>query len=415
MSSPTSNPLAPRPSSSSLTRTHGSRPRRSAVALLSSLWIACCLVLIALAATTATATPESTTDAHNNWAVLIDSSRFWFNYRHIANTLSLYRTVKRLGIPDDNILLMLADDIACNPRNSLPAKVINNADARLDLYGQGVEVDYRGYEVTAEAVIRLLTDRLSAHFPRSKRLLTDHESRILVFMTGHGGDEFLKFQDAEELGAQDLADAFEQMREARRFKELLFMIDTCQANTMYGPFRSPGIVAAGSSAKGENSYSHHMDMDLGVAVIDRFTYWTLDHLEKLDRRTAGNASLADMFKSFTWDKMHSTVGVREDLFERGFADAKIGEFFAGSRPVKVTPIKADEQVVAVDADKFQDGLGHEHIKEAEVRPSPAADVRRDGESTNEHADVGDLDTSVAYIPVVAMTLFLGLMCAITIL
>ena len=48
-------------------------------------------------------------DGHtNNWAVLIDTSRFWLNYRHIANTLSIYRTVKRLGIPDSNIILMLA-------------------------------------------------------------------------------------------------------------------------------------------------------------------------------------------------------------------------------------------------------------------------------------------------------------------
>ncbi len=32
----------------------------------------------------------------NNWAVLVDTSRFWFNYRHIANVLSIYRSVKRL-------------------------------------------------------------------------------------------------------------------------------------------------------------------------------------------------------------------------------------------------------------------------------------------------------------------------------
>ncbi|CAN0541573.1 unnamed protein product, partial [Scytosiphon promiscuus] len=28
------------------------------------------------------------------------TSRFWFNYRHVANTLSVYHTVRRLGIPD---------------------------------------------------------------------------------------------------------------------------------------------------------------------------------------------------------------------------------------------------------------------------------------------------------------------------
>lgn len=41
------------------------------------------------------------TNSHtNNWAVIVDASRFWFNYRHAANALSIYRSVKRLGIPD---------------------------------------------------------------------------------------------------------------------------------------------------------------------------------------------------------------------------------------------------------------------------------------------------------------------------
>ncbi len=67
----------------------------------------------------------------NNWAVLVDTSRFWFNYRHVANVLSIYRSVKRLGIPDSQIILMIADDMACNPRNPRPATVFNNQVKRL--------------------------------------------------------------------------------------------------------------------------------------------------------------------------------------------------------------------------------------------------------------------------------------------
>jgi phosphatidylinositol glycan class K len=59
----------------------------------------------------------------SNWAVLVATSKYWYNYRHIANTLSFYRTVKRLGIPDSNIILMLAEDVACNPRNAYPSQV----------------------------------------------------------------------------------------------------------------------------------------------------------------------------------------------------------------------------------------------------------------------------------------------------
>ncbi|KAL6177423.1 hypothetical protein ACLB2K_048949 [Fragaria x ananassa] len=125
----------------------------------------------------------------------------------MANTLSLYRTVKRLGIPDERIILMLADDMACNARNKYPAQVFNNENHKLNLYGDNVEVDYRGYEVTVENFLRVLTGRHETAVPRSKRLLSDEGSHILLYMTGHGGDEFLKFQDSEELQSHDLADA----------------------------------------------------------------------------------------------------------------------------------------------------------------------------------------------------------------
>ncbi|ETE70112.1 GPI-anchor transamidase, partial [Ophiophagus hannah] len=82
----------------------------------------------------------------NNWAVLVCTSRFWFNYRHVANTLSVYRSVKRLGIPDSHIVLMLADDMACNPRNPAPATVFSHKNMELNVYGDDVEVDYRNYE-----------------------------------------------------------------------------------------------------------------------------------------------------------------------------------------------------------------------------------------------------------------------------
>ena len=35
-------------------------------------------------------------------------------------------------------------------------------------------------------------------------------------LSGHGGDGFLKFQDAEEVSSVELADAFEQMWQKRR-------------------------------------------------------------------------------------------------------------------------------------------------------------------------------------------------------
>lgn len=140
---------------------------------------------------------------------------------------------------------MLADDVACNPRNTFPGTIYANKGKQLDLYGsgvdseeeggvEGVEVDYRGYHVNVENFLRVLTGtpgssfasishsflpvtgRLPPHMPPSKHLLSDASSNIFVYLTGHGGDGFLKFQDNEEIGARDLGDAIGQMWEKKR-------------------------------------------------------------------------------------------------------------------------------------------------------------------------------------------------------
>ncbi|KAI6696028.1 hypothetical protein NL676_023738 [Syzygium grande] len=286
--------------------------------------LACCRNGFAGAAPPPSSAAETSMHT-NNWAVLVCTSRFWFNYRHMANTLSLYRTVKRLGIPDERIILMLADDMACNSRNNYPAQVFNNENHRLNLYGDNVEVDYRGYEVTVENFFRVLTGRHETSVPRSKRLLSDEGSHILLYMTGHGGDEFLKFQDSEELQSHDLADAVKQMKEKRRFKELLIMVDTCQAATLFNQLHSPGALAIGSSKKGENSYSHHMDSDVGVSVVDRFTFYTLAFFERLNMYD--NASLSSLFSSYDPSLLMSTAYYRTDLYQRHLEEVPVTNFF----------------------------------------------------------------------------------------
>ncbi|KAG9138446.1 hypothetical protein Leryth_012734 [Lithospermum erythrorhizon] len=180
-------------------------------------------------------------------------------------------------------------------------------------------------EVTVENFMRVLTGRHENAVPRSKRLLSDEGSHILIYMTGHGGDEFLKFQDNEELQSHDLADAVKQMKEKKRFKELLIMVDTCQAATLFNQLSSPGVLAIGSSMKGENSYSHHLDSDVGVSVVDRFTYHTLAFFEKLNMYD--NASLTSLFNSYNPRLLMSTAYYRTDLYERKLNKVPVTNFF----------------------------------------------------------------------------------------
>lgn len=269
----------------------------------------------------------------NNWAVLVSTSKYWFNYRHSANVLSIYRSIKRLGIDDAHIILMLADDIACDARNPWPGTIYNNRHHHINVYGHDIEVDYRGDEVNVENFIRLLTGRHKEGTPRPKKLLTDEGSNILVYLTGHGGNGFLKFQDKEELTSLDVADAFEQMHQKRRYNEILLIVDTCQAESMSSLLHSPNIIGVGSSKIGQDSLSHHGDPSIGVYVIDRYTYYVLNFLENLDINKAGNVTLKELFRVCPESQCLSTVKVRLDLYSRDPSKVPLTNFFGN----KVNP------------------------------------------------------------------------------
>ena len=296
------------------------------------------LLLLTILITTTTSLkqpPFSSNTLTNNWAVLVSSSKYWYNYRHAANVLSIYRSIKRLGIDDSHIILMLADDLACDPRNPWPGTIFNNMQHLINVYGDDAQVDYKGDEVTQENFLRLLTGRHPEGTPKSKKLLTDEGSNILIYLTGHGGDGFLKFQDKGELTATEFADAIEQMHTKKRYNEILFVLDTCQAESMSMRLRSPNIIGLGSSKIGQDSLSHHGDSTIGVHVIDRFTFYALDFLEKLDVHSAANTSLSEFFRVCPESKCVSKVSLRLDLFHRDPAKVPLTDFFSSKLNFKL--------------------------------------------------------------------------------
>lgn len=144
------------------------------------------------------------------------------------------------------------------------------------------------------------------------------------------------------------------------------MIDTCQANTLYSRFYSPNLIASGSSEKGENSFSHQTDGDLGVAVIDRYTYYSLEVLERVQQ--GGNDTLMDLFSSYSKSLMGSTPGFRYDLFKRPVEEVLITDFFGAVQPVEITKksfllnekfsVFKDQQQLRKKQHRQSQGVGH---------------------------------------------------------
>ncbi|KAI2644177.1 Legumain [Labeo rohita] len=74
--------------------------------------------------------------------MLVAGSNTWDNYRHQANVCHAYQIVHQNGIPDDQIVVMMYDDIAHNRNNPYPGNIINKRN-RPNVY-PGVPKDYTG-------------------------------------------------------------------------------------------------------------------------------------------------------------------------------------------------------------------------------------------------------------------------------
>ncbi|KJH46806.1 peptidase C13 family protein [Dictyocaulus viviparus] len=249
---------------------------------------------------------------------------------------------------------------------------VYSARAGHNLYGTDVEVDYRGEEVTVENFIRLLTGRHYPATPRSKRLLSDHQSNVLIYLTGHGGDSFLKFQDTQELTNVDLAYAIQTMYEDNRYHEMFLIADTCRSASMFEWISSPGVLSSSSSLSHEESYSYDVDDEIGVYVIDRYTHFTVSFLNREVKALNSTATMQDYLDSCSRRQCLSTVealrakagrflttlpilsevmslidfvlGVRKDVYPKEPSRVRVTDFFGSSRIIR----QISEEIIVDD-------------------------------------------------------------------
>jgi phosphatidylinositol glycan class K len=286
--------------------------------------------------------------------MVVNTSRYWFNYRHAANAASVYRAVKQLGVDDEDIVFMSALDVGNEYRNP-DSGSIHLAGTHSQLQWDGFQLDYRNDEVSAMTFLNVLRGRTVGWSVGQAQLASNANTTILIYMAGHGGDEFFKFHDGEELSAQDLAHAFTEMHAKGIYKEILLILDTCQAATMANYVTAPNVVVLASSLKGENSYAHQTEDSLGVSVIDRFTHAMSEFVRSRMQLRGGrytlpaSLSLSELYASFHKHALHSTATVIASQHPGTSVDLsslKLWRFFGGG-PFAVD-VATDNTLLALD-------------------------------------------------------------------
>jgi phosphatidylinositol glycan class K len=296
--------------------------------MLFTLWTYCFLV----------GTQPTVVAANNHrpltWAVIVSSSRFWLNYRHTTNALAIYNSIKRLGVQDNRIVLMLADSMACDPRNPLPGEIYSHHLDHLhkNLYGKPpFQVDYCGRDVGVRSVLDVLTGNHPPGTLPSRRMDSDANATVFIYLTGHGGDGFLKFHDQDELLSADIAAAVQYMHAAHRYRELFLFIDTCQAATLYNRLsHMPRWAAVSSSTLGQSSYALRNDLGIGAHLVDEFSAYVADYLDGIDvnsTKAMHGPTIQDLIDELKTKRLSSSVHVDARKLGRPLDSVSVLEVF----------------------------------------------------------------------------------------
>jgi len=248
-----------------------------------------------------------------------------------------YEAARSLGIPDSRILVMLGEDIPCNPRNPYPGKLYAySPNLSSPLYPfHSPRTDIHGNEVNRRRFLDLLAGRFSPYTPRAQRMGSDETSDVLVYLSGHSAVGYTKFQDVEDLAADDIADAFEIMHKKGKYKRVFWLSDTCRAASLHNAFYSKQIACLGSSGESESdkSYSHHRVSLIGQALLDKFTTMTLDGVKHFGGWKS--ATLNQLFSYYDPIRLASVPKLRMDLMSE--SDVKLIDFFGATDSIRVVP------------------------------------------------------------------------------
>jgi legumain len=165
------------------------------------------------------------------WALLVAGSNGWYNYRHQADICHAYHVLRNHGIPEENIITMMYDDIAHNKENPFPGQLFNSPSGK-DVYN-GVKIDYKAKDVNPKNFLAILSgDRAKVIGGNGRVLESTSRDKIFVFFSDHGATGLIAFPE-EVLTVKALHNTLVKMHGNKRFSELTFYLEACESGSMF--------------------------------------------------------------------------------------------------------------------------------------------------------------------------------------
>ena len=216
----------------------------------------------------------------DQYAVLVQGSNGWSDYRHQADVLSVYQLLKKNGYDDDHIILIIDKALATDPKNPEPG-IIRAEDGGPNLFSN-VVVDYDNADLTPTDICNILKE------PQAPSGAAGGGYNLLLFWSGHGhnragnGADELAWRDADTgrgMTADLLRQTVSQMQQQGLYRKMLILTEPCFSEAVITPLVGiPGVLAMSSAGIYEQSFADNWSTELGVWRCDRFSRNLVAHL-----------------------------------------------------------------------------------------------------------------------------------------
>lgn len=209
-------------------------------------------------------------------ALIVASSTGWSNYRHQADAFAMYQLLKEHGYTDDNIILIVADDIANNSKNP------ENGVIRIKHGGDNVyvnaQIDYRLKDLRPNDFCNILAGKPTSKTPTV--IDGDEGTNLLLFWSGHGTPGALCWDDIT-MGVTPamMWDALSELHAKKGYRKLAMFVETCYSGSVFESCTGlPGMIFYTAANPNETSKADVFNTDLGVWMSNRFTSTLIENL-----------------------------------------------------------------------------------------------------------------------------------------
>uniref|UniRef100_A0A8D0DR72 Legumain n=1 Tax=Salvator merianae TaxID=96440 RepID=A0A8D0DR72_SALMN len=268
---------------------------------------------------------EDPEDGGKHWVVIVAGSNGWYNYRHQADACHAYQIVHRNGIPDDQIIVMMYDDIAFNSENPTQGIIINRPNGT-DVY-KGTPKDYVKEDVTPENFLAVLRGDTEAMKNKGsgKVVKSGPKDHIFVYFTDHGAPGLLAFP-SDDLHVEALNKTIRYMHHHKKYQKMVFYIEACESGSMMENLPDNINVYATTAANSEeSSYACYFDDKRQTYLGDWYSVnWMEDSdVEDLKKET--------LHKQFLLVKKHTNTSHVMQYGNLSISHMKVVQFQGNNR------------------------------------------------------------------------------------